>query len=72
MAGGNIIESGTRALCDFYCETFDQVVAVIDGPSKGSTTEYLLSSAANRLHLSEALRDIEHPSRYVYPSPGEI
>ena len=26
MAGGNIIESGTRALCDFYCETFDRCV----------------------------------------------
>jgi len=72
MAGGNITESGTRALCDYYCETFDQVLAMIDGPSKGGATEYLLSSAANRLHLSEALRDIEHPSRYIYPAPGEM
>jgi beta-phosphoglucomutase len=29
MAGGNIIESGTRALCDFYCETFEDVLRVV-------------------------------------------
>jgi beta-phosphoglucomutase-like phosphatase (HAD superfamily) len=32
MAGGNIIESGTRALCDYYCETFEQVLDAI-GPA---------------------------------------
>jgi beta-phosphoglucomutase len=26
MAGGNIIESGTRALCNYYCEMFEQVL----------------------------------------------
>jgi beta-phosphoglucomutase-like phosphatase (HAD superfamily) len=30
MAGGNIIESGTRALCDHFCETLDQVWHVIE------------------------------------------
>jgi len=29
MAGGNIVESGTRALCDFYAETFEDVRDVI-------------------------------------------
>ena len=29
MAGGNIIESGTRPLCDAYCETFDEVWALL-------------------------------------------
>ena len=29
MAGGNIIQSGTRALLDTYCRTFDEVLAVI-------------------------------------------
>jgi len=29
ISGGNIIESGTRALCDFYCETFDEVLGLI-------------------------------------------
>ena len=31
MAGGNIIESGTRALCDYYCETLDAVLDVMRG-----------------------------------------
>jgi beta-phosphoglucomutase len=29
ISGGNIIESGTRALCDFYCESFAEVSDVI-------------------------------------------
>jgi beta-phosphoglucomutase-like phosphatase (HAD superfamily) len=29
MSGGNIIESGTRALCDFYCETFEDVLRML-------------------------------------------
>ncbi len=29
MAGGNIIESGTRALCDWYCETFEDVLRAL-------------------------------------------
>jgi len=29
MAGGNIVESGTRALCDFYCETFEAVLRIV-------------------------------------------
>lgn len=30
MAGGNIIESGTRALCDFYVETFAEVLRIME------------------------------------------
>jgi arylsulfatase A-like enzyme len=29
MAGGNIVESGTRALCSHYCERFDEALAII-------------------------------------------
>lgn len=29
VSGGNVVESGTRALCDFYCESFEEVLAVI-------------------------------------------
>jgi len=29
MTGGNISESGTRALCDYFCETFAQVLDVM-------------------------------------------
>jgi len=30
LAGGNIIESGTKGLCSYYCETFDDVLKVIE------------------------------------------
>jgi hypothetical protein len=29
MAGGNISASGTAALCDFYVETFAEVLQII-------------------------------------------
>jgi len=29
FAGGNITESGTRSLCEHYCETFDQILDII-------------------------------------------
>jgi beta-phosphoglucomutase-like phosphatase (HAD superfamily) len=31
MAGGNIPESGTRPLCQYYCESFEEVLGVIRG-----------------------------------------
>jgi beta-phosphoglucomutase len=31
MAGGNIAESGTRPLCQHYCESFDEVLAIVRG-----------------------------------------
>ena len=31
MAGGNIPESGTRPLCQHYCESFDEVLGIIRG-----------------------------------------
>ena len=29
IAGGNIIESGTRDLCNFYCDTFEQIIDIL-------------------------------------------
>ncbi len=29
LSGGNILQSGTRALCDFYCDSFDEILAVL-------------------------------------------
>jgi beta-phosphoglucomutase len=29
ISGGNIIESGTRELCDYYCESFEEILAII-------------------------------------------
>ena len=31
MAGGNIVESGTRSICERVCGSFDEVLAFIDG-----------------------------------------
>jgi beta-phosphoglucomutase-like phosphatase (HAD superfamily) len=31
IAGGNIMESGTRPLCDYYEETFDDILKIIKG-----------------------------------------
>ncbi len=31
MPGGNIVQSGTRPLCAQLCESFDEVLALIDG-----------------------------------------
>jgi beta-phosphoglucomutase-like phosphatase (HAD superfamily) len=31
MAGGNIAGSGTRPLCEHYCDSFDEVLAIIRG-----------------------------------------
>lgn len=30
------------------------------------TTEYLLSTKANREHLERAMEDLKHPERYIY------
>ncbi len=31
ISGGNIVSSGTRELCDFYCENFEQIIRIIKG-----------------------------------------
>lgn len=31
VAHGNIIDSGALGLCDHYCDSFDQVLAIVDG-----------------------------------------
>jgi len=31
IAGGNIIESGTKGICDYYCQNFEEILRVIKG-----------------------------------------
>ena len=31
ISGGNILESGTRGMCDRYCENFDEILRIIKG-----------------------------------------
>ena len=41
-------------------------------PEEQDMTDYLLSTAANRQHLSEALADLENPSTYIYVNPDNL
>jgi antitoxin YefM len=47
-------------------------VIVLVEPVEQDTTEYLLSTEANRNHLHEALQDLEKPSNYVYVDPTDL
>jgi len=29
IAGGNIIESGSKALCNYYCNNLDEIIKII-------------------------------------------
>jgi len=44
--------------------TLVEVIVLVD--HQPDTTDYLLSTEANRQHLSQALEDLANPSRYVY------
>lgn len=33
MAGGNILESGTQGLCQYYCATFEELLTIVQSPA---------------------------------------
>jgi antitoxin YefM len=41
-------------------------------PAEQDTTEYLLSTEANREHLLQALKDLDDRSAYIYASADEL
>ena len=47
-------------------------VIVLVEPEDQDTTEYLLSTEANRRHLFQALQDLNDPARYIYIDPTEL
>jgi len=51
--------------------TLVEVIILVE-PVEQDTTEYLLSTEANRNHLLQALRDLEDPSRYSYVNPADL
>lgn len=51
--------------------TLVEVIILVE-PVEQDTTEYLLSTEANRSHLLQALRDLEDPSRYIYVNPADL
>jgi len=50
-----------------------EVIVLVEPESKElETTEYLLSTEANRNHLVQALRELQDPSGYVYVNPDAL
>jgi antitoxin YefM len=47
-------------------------VIILVEPEEQDTTEYLLSTEANRNHLLQALHDLDDPSRYIYLDPPDL
>lgn len=56
---------------DLPSGTLVEVIVLVE-PVEQDTTEYLLSTEANRNHLLRALRDLENPSGYIYVNPAEL
>ena len=48
-----------------------EVIVILEAPPTQDTTEYLLSTAANRRHLQEALERIETRDEVVVITPEE-
>lgn len=47
-------------------------VIVLVEPGEQDTTDYLLSSEANRNHLMRALRELDDQSSYIYVDPTDL
>lgn len=51
--------------------TLVEVIILVE-PFERDTTEYLLSTEANRDRLLQALRDLQDPSRYIHVNPTDL
>jgi antitoxin YefM len=51
--------------------TLVEVIVLVE-PVEQDTTEYLLSTEANRNHLLQALQDLEKPDSYIYVDPADL
>ena len=47
-------------------------VIILVEPVEQDTTEYLLSTEANRHHLLQALQDLKRPSSYIYVNSADL
>jgi antitoxin YefM len=51
--------------------TLVEVIVLVE-PVEQDTTEYLLSTEANRNHLLQALQDLEKPDSYIYVDSADL
>ena len=51
--------------------TLVDVIVLVEAVEQ-DTTEYLLSTEANRQHLSRALPDLENPTTYIYLESSDL
>lgn len=58
-------------LPDLPAGTLVDVIVLVE-PEEQDTTEYLLSSEANRNHLMRALRELDDRSSYIYINPSDL
>lgn len=49
-----------------------EVIVLIEDAEEQDTTEYLLSTEANRRHLEESLRELEHPENFIYVDTKDL
>ena len=43
-----------------------EVIVLVEEEEEQDTTEYLLSTEANRRHLEESMRDAQDPTKLIY------
>lgn len=60
-------ENGTVEIFapDLPVGTQVEVIVLVEEDEQ-DTTEYLLSTEANRQHLMKSLRELEHPENFIY------
>lgn len=52
--------------------TIVEAILLIDQSDNTDETEYLLSTEANREHLTEALELLKNPENYIYVDPTQL
>lgn len=66
-------ENGTVEIFapDLPVGTKVEVIVLVEEVEQ-DTTEYLLSTEANRQHLLESMRELEHPENFIYVDMDDL